>query len=185
LTLSFPHQKGSQTTRRRIILETIPTLEGHMTEACKHSPVCTVVGVGPSNGAALVRRFAKEGYHVAMLARFGGVMDALATELPQARAYRCDVAEPAQIEATFNAIATDLGPVDALIYNAGKGVWGTVEEISQLAKADEQRVATSSLTCKLLTGSERLLRATPSIYGELPTRFIPRTLALRGADYFD
>ena len=32
-----------------------------MTEACKHSPVCTVVGVGPGNGAAFVRRFAKEG----------------------------------------------------------------------------------------------------------------------------
>ena len=85
-----------------------------MTETSEHSPVWTVVGVGPGNGAAFVRRFAKEGYRVAMIARSGGVMDALATELPQARAYRCDVAEPAQIEATFNAMATDLGPVDAL-----------------------------------------------------------------------
>jgi NAD(P)-dependent dehydrogenase (short-subunit alcohol dehydrogenase family) len=131
---------GSQTTRRRIILETIPTLEGHMTEACKHSPVCTVVGVGPGNGAAFVRRFANEGYRVAMIARSGGVMDALATELPQARAYRCEVAEPAQIEATFNTIATDLGPVDALIYNAGKGVWGAVEEISPEAFEEAWRI---------------------------------------------
>jgi hypothetical protein len=47
-----------------------------MIEACKHSPVCTVVGVGPGNGAAFVRRFANEGYRVAMIARFiDGVVD--------------------------------------------------------------------------------------------------------------
>jgi NAD(P)-dependent dehydrogenase (short-subunit alcohol dehydrogenase family) len=80
-----------------------------MTEASTHSLLCAVVGVGPGNGAAFVRRFVKEGYRVAMIARSGKVMDALATELPQARAYRCHVGDPAQIEATFAAIAADLG----------------------------------------------------------------------------
>ena len=111
-----------------------------MTDAFARSPVCAVVGVGPGNGMAFVRRFAKEGYRVAMIARSGGVMDALATELPQTRAYRCDVGEPVQIDATFAAIATDLGPVDALIYNAGKGVWGTVEEISPEAFEEAWRI---------------------------------------------
>ena len=111
-----------------------------MTDAFARSPVCAVVGVGPGNGTAFVRRFAKEGYRVAMIARSGGVMDALATELPQTRAYRCDVGEPAQIEATFAAIAADLGHVDALIYNAGKGVWGTVEEISPEAFEEAWRI---------------------------------------------
>ena len=32
-------------------------------------PVCAVVGIGPGNGAALARRFAREGYAVALLAR--------------------------------------------------------------------------------------------------------------------
>ena len=32
-------------------------------------PVCAVVGVGPGNGAAFARRFAAEGYAVALLAR--------------------------------------------------------------------------------------------------------------------
>ena len=111
-----------------------------MTDAFARSPVCAVVGVGPGNGAAFVRRFVKEGYRVAMIARSGGVMDALATELSQTRAYRCDVGDPAQIEATFAAIAADLGPVDALIYNAGKGVWGTVEEISPEAFEEAWRI---------------------------------------------
>ena len=111
-----------------------------MTEAFARSPVCAIVGVGPGNGAAFVRRFAKEGYRVAMIARSGEVMDALATELPQARAYRCDVAEPTQIEGAFAAIAGDLGPVDTLIYNAGKGVWGTVDEISSQAFEEAWRI---------------------------------------------
>jgi NADP-dependent 3-hydroxy acid dehydrogenase YdfG len=34
-----------------------------------HRKVCLVTGVGPGTGAALVRRFAQDGYAVAMLAR--------------------------------------------------------------------------------------------------------------------
>jgi NAD(P)-dependent dehydrogenase (short-subunit alcohol dehydrogenase family) len=58
------------------------------------------------------------------------VMDKLAAELPQARAYRCDVGDAAQVAATFERIAADLGPVDVVIYNAGKGAWGSAEEVS-------------------------------------------------------
>jgi NAD(P)-dependent dehydrogenase (short-subunit alcohol dehydrogenase family) len=124
-----------------VLFKEDPTpLENHMTEAFARSPVCAIVGVGPGNGAAFVRRFANEGYRVAMIARSGEVMDALATELPQARAYRCDVAEPAQVEGAFAAIAGDMGPVDALIYNAGKGVWGTVDEISPQAFEEAWRI---------------------------------------------
>lgn len=32
-------------------------------------PVCVVVGVGPGDGAAFARKFASEGYDVALLAR--------------------------------------------------------------------------------------------------------------------
>lgn len=93
-------------------------------------PVCVVVGVGPGNGAAFVRRFAEEGYRVAMIARSSDVMDALAAELPVARPYICDIGEAAAVESTFARITSDLGPVDALVYNAGKGVWGAADEVS-------------------------------------------------------
>jgi NAD(P)-dependent dehydrogenase (short-subunit alcohol dehydrogenase family) len=42
--------------------------------------------------------------------------------------------------ASFAAIAADLGPVDALIYNAGKGVWGTMEEIRPEAFEEAWRI---------------------------------------------
>ena len=91
--------------------------------------VCAVVGVGPGNGAALGRRFAREGYAVALLARTNDVSGPLAASLPDARAYLCDAAEPQSVAHAFEAIERDMGPVHTLVYNAGSGVWGTVEEI--------------------------------------------------------
>lgn len=93
-------------------------------------PVCVVVGVGPGNGAAFARKFSREGYAVALLARNRVFIDELAGELADARAYVCDVTDATSIEQTFAAIRRDLGEVEVLIYNAGSGVWGTVEEIT-------------------------------------------------------
>jgi NAD(P)-dependent dehydrogenase (short-subunit alcohol dehydrogenase family) len=93
-------------------------------------PVCVVVGIGPGNGAALARRFAREGYAVALLARRTDFSGKLAAELTDARAYACDVADAASVAKTFAAIAKELGPVDVVAYNAGSGTWGTVEEIT-------------------------------------------------------
>src|SRR5271154_5810026 len=93
-------------------------------------PVCAIVGVGPGNGAALARRFAAGGYSVALLARSGGLLAELAAELPDSRAYECDVSDAASVRSAFARIASELGDVDALVYNAGSGTWGTVEEIT-------------------------------------------------------
>ncbi len=92
--------------------------------------VCAVVGVGPGNGAAFSRRFATEGYAVAMLARTTTLTQRLASTIPGSRAYACDVSDPRSVESAFAAIRVDLGEVDVLIYNAGSGVWSTVEELS-------------------------------------------------------
>lgn len=91
--------------------------------------VCAVVGVGPGNGAALARRFAKEGYAVALLARTTQTSGPLAESLPDARAYLCDVTDAEAVARTFAAIERELGPVHTLVYNAGTGTWGTIEEV--------------------------------------------------------
>ncbi len=93
-------------------------------------PVCAVVGVGPGNGGAFGRQFAAAGYAVALLARRTELTSELAKELPAACAYACDVADEAQVDDVFACIATDMGPVDTLIYNAGKGVWGAIDKVS-------------------------------------------------------
>jgi NAD(P)-dependent dehydrogenase (short-subunit alcohol dehydrogenase family) len=91
--------------------------------------VCAVVGVGPGNGAAFARRFAAEGYAVALLARGTEFTTTLASELKGARGYACDVGDGGAVERAFTAIEQELGPVETVIYNAGSGAWGTVEEI--------------------------------------------------------
>jgi NAD(P)-dependent dehydrogenase (short-subunit alcohol dehydrogenase family) len=94
------------------------------------APVCAVVGVGPGNGEAFARRFAADGCKVALLARRTDLGEKLAAELPLAKAYPCDVAEADSVEAAFGNIRADLGDVDTLIYNAGSGVWGSIEDVS-------------------------------------------------------
>src|SRR5687768_12357194 len=93
-------------------------------------PVCVVVGVGPGNGAAFARRFAEEGFDIALLARKLELTSELAGKLRGSRAYACDVTDTPSIERTFAAIAQDMGEVDTVVYNAGSGVWGTVEDVT-------------------------------------------------------
>lgn len=93
--------------------------------------VCAIVGVGPGLGAAFARRFHRSGYAVALIARSSESTQSLATELGEAaRAYQCDVTDEQSVNRTFARIAAELGPVDVLIYNAGSGVWGTIETVA-------------------------------------------------------
>ncbi|MGH8278649.1 MAG: SDR family NAD(P)-dependent oxidoreductase [Gammaproteobacteria bacterium] len=93
-------------------------------------PVCAVIGIGPGNGAALARRFAREHYRLALLSRSTTLSGPLASELGNARAYACDAADPVAIKRSFDRIRKDLGEVDLLVYNAGSGTWGNVEDVS-------------------------------------------------------
>jgi NAD(P)-dependent dehydrogenase (short-subunit alcohol dehydrogenase family) len=88
-----------------------------------------VVGVGPGNGAAFARRFAAEGYRVALLARTLAFTQKLAKELPDSVAYECDVSDAASVARAFGEITKQQGEVEVVIYNAGSGTWGTVDEI--------------------------------------------------------
>ena len=102
--------------------------------------VCAVVGVGPGNGAALARRFANEGYAVALLARTNDTSASLAASLPESRAYTCDATDADAVARTFQAIGREMGPIDTLVYNAGPGTWGTVEEMEPQALENAFRV---------------------------------------------
>ncbi|MEM6954096.1 MAG: SDR family NAD(P)-dependent oxidoreductase [Myxococcota bacterium] len=92
------------------------------------SKVCVVCGIGPGNGEAFARRFAAEGYQVALLSRRTDLSEPLAQELG-GKAYACDVTDKARVQEVFKAIEAELGPVNVLIYNAGSGTWGNIEEL--------------------------------------------------------
>lgn len=92
--------------------------------------VCAVMGVGPGNGEAFVRRFWNEGYQVAMLARSEDYLKRLEKSVEGAHAYLCDMLQPEQIATVLKAIESRLGPVSVLLYNAGGGVFKSVEDAS-------------------------------------------------------
>lgn len=92
--------------------------------------VCAVLGVGPGNGEAFVRRFSDEGFQVAMLARSKDYLLDLEASVAGAHAFPCDLMEPAQITLVLAAIESKLGPVSVMLYNAGGGTFKNVEEAS-------------------------------------------------------
>jgi NAD(P)-dependent dehydrogenase (short-subunit alcohol dehydrogenase family) len=93
-------------------------------------PVCVVVGIGPGNGAAFARRFAKDGHAVALLARSPEPSRELAAALPDARAWECDVGDAASVARTFDEIRTAMGDPEIVIYNAGSGAFGSFDDVS-------------------------------------------------------
>lgn len=93
-------------------------------------PLCVVVGVGPGNGAAFARRFDREGYAVALLARSDDYAKQVASGLTEARAFACDVGDAAEVERTFAAIREALGDPAVVIYNAGSGVFGGFADVT-------------------------------------------------------
>lgn len=99
-------------------------------------PVCVIVGAGPGNGAAFARRFAGDGYRVAVLARDEGRLRRLASEIPGCVAIGCDVTVRSSIDAAFDRVARELGPVSVLVYNAGNYASGGVStDVADLEKA--------------------------------------------------
>ena len=115
------------------------------------SSACVVTGVGPGTGAALVRRFAREGHRVAMLARSPEFLGELERELPTAKAFPTDVADPAAVAATFARVRAELGPVGILLHNAGNAVFGDFLGIN--AESFEQSWRVNALGL-LLCGQE-------------------------------
>lgn len=65
-----------------------------------------------------------------MLARSLSYLETLRQRIPNTHAYEYDATELDNVDATFQAIRQDLGPVMALLYNAGGGVFKNVEEAS-------------------------------------------------------
>ena len=69
-------------------------------------PVALVTGVGPGTGAAIVRRFASDGFRVIALARSPDLTSVLERKLPDTHAVQCDVSEEGQVRETIAQIVS-------------------------------------------------------------------------------
>lgn len=94
----------------------------------------TVIITGASRGigAAAGRVFAEKGARVALLARDGAALAALADEIgPNALPLACNVANFSEVEAAVSKTCEVFGGVDVLINNAGM-----IDPIARLEQAD-------------------------------------------------
>jgi NAD(P)-dependent dehydrogenase (short-subunit alcohol dehydrogenase family) len=158
-----------------------------------NNPVAVVTGVGPGTGTAIVRRFAQGGYAVAMLARNRERLAQLESELPNARAYPCDVTDEAQLDATIGAIRSAMGTPKVLIHNAVGGAFGNFLEIDPKVLNQNFQVNTMALLhlarrlapamiaagegAIIASGNTSALRGKASFAGFAPTKAAQRILA--------
>lgn len=81
--------------------------------------VAVIFGTGPGLGAALARRFVKEGLMVAVAARDVAKLSILVTETG-ARAFACDVGDREQVEEVFSQVEREMGPCEIVVFNAAQ-----------------------------------------------------------------
>lgn len=103
-------------------------------------PVAAVIGVGPGTGRALARRFARGGHRIALLSRSADALDAMAAEIGDAKAFACDASDPDRVREAIIEVETSLGPVTHLLFNAGSGVFGGIDEVDDAALEQAWRI---------------------------------------------
>jgi NAD(P)-dependent dehydrogenase (short-subunit alcohol dehydrogenase family) len=85
--------------------------------------VAAVLGIGPGLGAAVARRFAREGYAVALMARreesLAPVRDEIEGEGGTALPVPTDATDPASVASAFGRVRDELGEPEVFVYNAG------------------------------------------------------------------
>lgn len=96
--------------------------------------VAVLTGASRGLGATFARVFTEEGFAVALGARDAGAIEKLAAELSgagaEALSHPLDVGDPASVDTFRRAVLDRFGRVDALVNNAGLGIFRRLEEQS-------------------------------------------------------
>ena len=93
-----------------------------------------ILGVGPGLGAAVARRFAREGFAVALLARREGSVAGVREEIEaaggRALPVSADATDPASVAAAFDEVRSNLRAPEVFVYNAGAFQMGGILDLS-------------------------------------------------------
>ncbi len=156
-------------------------------------PICLITGVGEGTGAALVRRFAKGGYQVAMLARNRDRLVALENEIEDTKAYRCDISDLDALQAIIESVRSEMGSPSVLVHNAVAATFKTFQDADPRDLERNFRVNTTALLylaralapamveagsgAIMVTGNTAALRGIPTYAVFAPTKAAQRILA--------
>jgi NAD(P)-dependent dehydrogenase (short-subunit alcohol dehydrogenase family) len=96
--------------------------------------VAAVLGVGPGLGAAVARRFAGDGFGVALMARreesVADVKEEIEGEGGTALSVPADATDPSTVAGAFERVRGELGDPEVFVYNAGAFQMGGILDLS-------------------------------------------------------
>src|SRR5450830_70760 len=97
-----------------------------MTQTQQPRGVALVIGAGDATGGAIARRFAREGYISCVTRRsadkLGPLVDSIRAEGGQAHGYASDARKEDEVQALFERIEAEHGPIEVLVFNIGANV---------------------------------------------------------------
>jgi NAD(P)-dependent dehydrogenase (short-subunit alcohol dehydrogenase family) len=141
--------------------------------------VVLVVGAGVATGAAVARRFAREGYVACVARRAADRLEPLVTQIEaeggRARAFGLDATDETAVIATFETIEREVGPIEVAVYNAAIGAR---HPIAEHPAADFERVWRVDAFGAFLVAREAARVMLPRERGAII--FTGATAALRG-----
>lgn len=143
-----------------------------------------IVGVGPGLGAALCRRFAREGMNIAVAARNAAKTEKIVAEVNAlgggtARGFSVDTTDEAAVEKLFDDVSGDWGVPDVAIYNAGAFMKAS---ILNATAEDFKRCWEANCYGGFLVGRAAATRMTPRGSGSI--LFTGATASKRGSAQF-
>jgi NAD(P)-dependent dehydrogenase (short-subunit alcohol dehydrogenase family) len=85
-----------------------------------------IVGAGEALGAAIARRFAREGYTACVARRSADALAPLVAQITsaggRARAFGCDARREEQVTALVQQVEDEVGPIEVAVFNVGANV---------------------------------------------------------------
>src|SRR3954469_12908333 len=124
-------------------------------------PHLLLVGAGPGLGAAIARRFAREGYRLTLVARSEATIATMAQELRAAgvdvAVVQADAGDPERLRSALSPLVVARGAPGVVIYNAALMTFDDVLTVSaeQLADAFAVDVIGGVLTAQLAVPAMR------------------------------
>ncbi|WP_430461184.1 SDR family oxidoreductase [Thalassolituus sp. LLYu03] len=147
------------------------------------APVALIIGAGDGNGAAIARRFAREGYTACVVRRSADklqpLVDSIIASGGNAVAFGCDARKEDDVKELVNRIESDIGPVEVMVFNIGANV-----PCSILEETARKYFKIWEMACfsGFLTAREVALRMVPRGRGSII--FTGATASARGASGF-
>lgn len=154
-----------------------------MTIALNNKKVVLVVGAGDATGGAIARRFAREGYVACVTRRSADKLQPLVDSIRQsggeAHGFASDARKEDDVVALIEQIETEIGPIEAFVFNIGANV-----PCSILEETARKYFKIWEMACfsGFLNAREVALRMAKRKRGTL--LFTGATAGLRGAAHF-